>query len=128
MVVPPRPAAPATGVAASSRSLAVTIPRSRSHVRGPRGTRAPRRRNAEGLSRRSCRATQGVALSACVACMGADGSGNTGLVKLLKRWVVEDCGRVINPQLADEQVRGGCVQGLAGALYEHCIYDRAGQL
>ena len=60
--------------------------------------------------------------------MGADGSGSTGLVKLLKRWVVEDCGRVINPQLADEQVRGGCVQGLAGALYEHCIYDRAGQL
>ena len=38
------------------------------------------------------------------------------------------CGRVINPQLADEQVRGGCVQGLGGALYEHCIYDDAGQL
>ena len=42
--------------------------------------------------------------------------------------MVEDCGRVINPQLADEQVRGGCVQGLGGALYEHCIYDPAGQL
>jgi carbon-monoxide dehydrogenase large subunit len=53
---------------------------------------------------------------------------DTGLVKLLKHWVVEDCGRVINPQLADEQVRGGCVQGLGGALYEHCIYDEAGQL
>ena len=42
--------------------------------------------------------------------------------------MVEDCGRVINPNLADEQVRGGCVQGLGGALYEHCIYDDAGQL
>src|SRR4029079_15174027 len=52
----------------------------------------------------------------------------TGFIKLLKMWVVEDCGRVINPQLADEQVRGGCVQGLGGALYEHCIYDHAGQL
>jgi carbon-monoxide dehydrogenase large subunit len=52
----------------------------------------------------------------------------TGFVRLLKMWVVEDCGRVINPQLADEQVRGGCVQGLGGALYEHCIYDDAGQL
>lgn len=52
----------------------------------------------------------------------------TGFIKLLKMWVVEDCGRVINPQLADEQVRGGCVQGLGGALYEHCIYDEAGQL
>jgi aerobic carbon-monoxide dehydrogenase large subunit len=53
---------------------------------------------------------------------------DTGFVKLLKHWVVEDCGRVINPQLADEQVRGGCVQGIGGALYEHCIYDEAGQL
>jgi len=53
---------------------------------------------------------------------------DTGFIKLLKHWVVEDCGRVINPQLADEQVRGGCVQGLGGALYEHCIYDDAGQL
>jgi len=52
----------------------------------------------------------------------------TGFVMLLKHWVVEDCGRVINPQLADEQVHGGCVRGLGGALYEHCIYDQAGQL
>jgi carbon-monoxide dehydrogenase large subunit len=53
---------------------------------------------------------------------------DTGFIRLLKHWVVEDCGRIINPQLADEQVRGGCVQGLGGALYEHCIYDEAGQL
>jgi aerobic carbon-monoxide dehydrogenase large subunit len=53
---------------------------------------------------------------------------DTGFIRLLKHWVVEDCGRIINPQLADEQVRGGCVQGLGGALYEHCIYDDAGQL
>ena len=53
---------------------------------------------------------------------------DTGLVRLLKHWVVEDCGRLINPQLADEQVRGGCVQGIGGALYEHLIYNRRGQL
>jgi len=53
---------------------------------------------------------------------------DTGFIKLLKHWVVEDCGRVINPQLADEQVRGGCVQGLGGALYEECVYDETGQL
>ncbi|RTL61537.1 MAG: xanthine dehydrogenase family protein molybdopterin-binding subunit [Hyphomicrobiales bacterium] len=52
----------------------------------------------------------------------------TGLVKLLKHWVVEDCGRVINPLLVDEQVRGGVVQGIGGALYEHCIYSPDGQL
>lgn len=53
---------------------------------------------------------------------------DTGFIRLLKHWVVEDCGRVINPLLADEQVRGGVVQGLGGALYEHCIYDSAAQL
>ncbi len=53
---------------------------------------------------------------------------DTGFIKLLKHWVVEDCGRVINPVLADEQVRGGCVQGIGGALYEHCIYDGNAQL
>jgi carbon-monoxide dehydrogenase large subunit len=52
----------------------------------------------------------------------------TGEVKLLKHWCVEDCGTVINPQLVDEQIRGGIVQGIGGALYEHCLYDEAGQL
>jgi carbon-monoxide dehydrogenase large subunit len=36
---------------------------------------------------------------------------DTGMVKLLEHWCVEDCGRVINPLLVDEQVRGGIVQG-----------------
>ena len=52
----------------------------------------------------------------------------TGQVKLLKHWCVEDCGTVINPQLVDEQIRGGIVQGIGGVLYEHCLYDEAGQL
>jgi aerobic carbon-monoxide dehydrogenase large subunit len=52
----------------------------------------------------------------------------TGFVKLLKHWCVEDCGRIINPQLVDEQIRGGIVQGLGGALYEECLYDNDGQL
>jgi carbon-monoxide dehydrogenase large subunit len=52
----------------------------------------------------------------------------TGFVTLLKHWVVEDCGTVINPQLVDEQIRGGVVQGIGGALFEECIYDAAGQL
>jgi aerobic carbon-monoxide dehydrogenase large subunit len=53
---------------------------------------------------------------------------DTGIVKLLKHWVVEDCGRIINPLLVDEQVRGGVVQGIGGALYEHCVYSPEGQL
>ena len=52
----------------------------------------------------------------------------TGAVTLLKHWCIEDCGTVINPQLVDEQVRGGVVQGIGAALYEHCLYDERGQL
>jgi carbon-monoxide dehydrogenase large subunit len=52
----------------------------------------------------------------------------TGFVKILKHWVVEDCGRIINPLLVDEQVRGGVVQGLGAAFFEECLYDSAGQL
>src|SRR5271170_2007812 len=52
----------------------------------------------------------------------------TGAVKLLRHWCVEDCGTVINPQLVDEQIRGGIVQGIGGVLFEHCLYDEAGQL
>lgn len=52
----------------------------------------------------------------------------TGLVKILKHFVVEDCGRIINPLLVEEQVRGGVVQGLGAAFFEECRYDEAGQL
>jgi carbon-monoxide dehydrogenase large subunit len=53
---------------------------------------------------------------------------DTGFVKLIKHWCVEDCGTIINPQLVDEQIRGGIVQGIGAALFEHCQYDERGQL
>ena len=52
----------------------------------------------------------------------------TGFVKLLKHWCVEDCGTVINPMLVDEQIRGGIVQGIGGAMFEECLYSEDGQL
>jgi aerobic carbon-monoxide dehydrogenase large subunit len=45
-----------------------------------------------------------------------------GTVRVLKFWVVDDCGRIVNPQLVDEQIRGGVVQGIGAALYERCVY------
>ena len=51
----------------------------------------------------------------------------TGNVTLLKHWCVEDCGTVINPQLVDEQIRGGIVQGIGAVLFEDCLYDENGQ-
>ena len=52
----------------------------------------------------------------------------TGRVELLGHWVVEDCGRILNPMLVDEQVRGGVVQGIGAALFEECLYDERGRL
>ena len=53
---------------------------------------------------------------------------DSGFVKLLKHWCVEDSGTVINPMLVDEQLRGGVVQGIGAALFEECIYGPDGQL
>ena len=53
---------------------------------------------------------------------------DTGFVRLLRHWCVEDCGTVINPMLVDEQIRGGIVQGIGAALFEECVYDESGQL
>ncbi len=53
---------------------------------------------------------------------------DTGFIRLLQHWVVEDCGTVLNPMLVDEQIRGGVVQGLGAALFEECLYDDQGQM
>ena len=52
----------------------------------------------------------------------------TGQIVVLDFWAVEDCGRVLNPMLVDEQLRGGVVQGIGGALYEECLYSDEGQM
>jgi carbon-monoxide dehydrogenase large subunit len=52
----------------------------------------------------------------------------TGFIRLLKHWCVEDCGTIINPMLVDEQIRGGIVQGIGAALYEECLYSAEGQM
>ena len=52
----------------------------------------------------------------------------TGQVKVLKFWSVDDCGNVISPILVDGQVHGGLAQGIGQALYEEAVYDENGQL
>jgi carbon-monoxide dehydrogenase large subunit len=47
----------------------------------------------------------------------------TGFIKVLGQWAVDDCGRIVNPLLVDEQVRGGIVQGIGAVLFEECIYS-----
>jgi CO/xanthine dehydrogenase Mo-binding subunit len=42
----------------------------------------------------------------------------TGMVEVKRYLVVTDCGRVINPQLLEQQMHGGVAQGLGYALSE----------
>ena len=52
----------------------------------------------------------------------------TGELRILKYVCVEDAGTVINPQVVEGQIAGAIAQGIGGALYEHLIYDDAGNL
>jgi carbon-monoxide dehydrogenase large subunit len=52
----------------------------------------------------------------------------TGFIKMLGQWAVDDCGRIINPLLVDEQVRGGIVQGIGAVLFEECVYSEDANL
>lgn len=47
----------------------------------------------------------------------------TGVVKVPRILAVQDCGRPINPKLAENQVFGGIVQGVSYALYEERHLD-----
>jgi carbon-monoxide dehydrogenase large subunit len=50
----------------------------------------------------------------------------TGQVGFQRYVVVEDCGRVINPDVVEGQIRGGVAQGIGEVLYEHAAYDEQG--
>jgi carbon-monoxide dehydrogenase large subunit len=52
----------------------------------------------------------------------------TGRVTVEKFVVAEDAGRLINPMIADGQIHGGVVQGIANALFEEIVYDETGNL
>jgi CO/xanthine dehydrogenase Mo-binding subunit len=47
----------------------------------------------------------------------------TGVVKVLKYYAVNDCGRLVNPKIVEGQVMGGIVQGIGAALMEEYRYD-----
>jgi carbon-monoxide dehydrogenase large subunit len=50
----------------------------------------------------------------------------TGAVTLCRHVAVDDCGRVLNPTIAEGQVHGGIAQGAAQALFEQVVYDDLG--
>ncbi|MEM2202830.1 MAG: glyceraldehyde dehydrogenase subunit alpha [Sulfolobales archaeon] len=52
----------------------------------------------------------------------------TKAVKILRYVAVDDAGVIVNPMLAEGQVIGGALQGIAQALYEEAVYDDSGNL
>ena len=52
----------------------------------------------------------------------------TGQVTVLKYYVVNDCGTVMNPPLVEGQVVGGVAQGIGAALMEQYVYNDDGSL
>ena len=63
--------------------------------------------------------------NSCHACL-CEVDPRTGEVTLLRYVVSEDCGVMINPDVVEGQIAGGVVQGIGGVLYEHMVYDDAG--
>jgi carbon-monoxide dehydrogenase large subunit len=52
----------------------------------------------------------------------------TGVVKVLKYFAIDDCGKLLNPMLVEGQVQGGVMQGAGQALMEELVFDDNGQL
>jgi CO/xanthine dehydrogenase Mo-binding subunit len=52
----------------------------------------------------------------------------TGMVKIWKYIVVEDCGRMINKAVVEGQLQGGIVHGVGGSLLEELEYDKDGNI
>jgi len=51
----------------------------------------------------------------------------TGAVRILNYWALQDSGVLINPMLVDGQVQGGIAHGIGNALFEWMGYDDAAQ-
>lgn len=66
--------------------------------------------------------THSNAAHACICEVDYD----TGMVRILRYVVSEDCGNMVNPMVVEGQIAGGVVQGIGGALYEWAPYDEDG--
>jgi carbon-monoxide dehydrogenase large subunit len=52
---------------------------------------------------------------------------DTGFVRVLRYYVVDDCGVVLNPMVVDGQIDGGVAHGVGIALLEEAVFNEEGQ-
>ena len=69
--------------------------------------------------------TEALHSNACHACI-VELDRRTGLVRVVRYVVSEDCGVMINPGVVEGQIIGGVAQGIGGVLYGHAAYDDDG--
>ena len=62
----------------------------------------------------------------CIAAVAID--AETGALRIERFAWADDAGRIVNPQLVEGQLTGGCAQGIGQALMERIVHDRDGQL
>jgi aerobic carbon-monoxide dehydrogenase large subunit len=64
--------------------------------------------------------------NACHGC-SVEVDRDTGLVRIERYVVAEDCGKIINTKVVEGQTAGGVLQGIGGALFEEVRYDEQGR-
>lgn len=52
----------------------------------------------------------------------------TGVIKILRYVVVDDCGKPINPLVVEGQVQGGVIMGIGNTIFEEYVYNERGEL
>ncbi|WP_020698355.1 xanthine dehydrogenase family protein molybdopterin-binding subunit [Reyranella massiliensis] len=52
---------------------------------------------------------------------------DTGQIEVVRYFMVNDFGTLINPMLVEGQAHGGVVQGIGQAIFERTVYDELGQ-
>jgi xanthine dehydrogenase YagR molybdenum-binding subunit len=104
---------PTSAGSATLASLGPAVRQAALEARRSGSATARRGRNREDRSIRTCGA-QAVEVEVDTA---------TGEVRVLRVIAAHDCGRVVNPMLADSQVIGGITQGLGYALTEERVVD-----
>jgi carbon-monoxide dehydrogenase large subunit len=82
---------------------------------------------APGLEERDVYDPPGLTYAYAVHAAAVAVDPETGAVEVERYWLANDSGVVVNPMIVTGQLRGGVAQGIGMALWEHMVYDAAGQ-
>jgi carbon-monoxide dehydrogenase large subunit len=82
----------------------------------------------EGLAAWRDFAPEGPSFSAGAHLAVIEVDAETGDIEVLRYVAVDDCGRILNRELAEMQLHGALAQGFGQALFEETLYGREGQM